>query len=191
VRKVVVSEYLTLDGVMEDPGGGEKSPHGGWSFPYWNEEAAQFKHDELFASDALLLGRVTYQGFAAAWPSVRDESGFAERMNSLPKFVVSKTLQNLEWNNSHLLVGNIAEDVAYLKDQPGQDILVAGSAQLVALLMQHGLVDEYRFLVHPVILGTGKRLFGVGLGSVTLSLRDSRTFASGIALLIYQPQPGA
>jgi dihydrofolate reductase len=112
-------------------------------------------------------------------------------MNSLPKFVVSSTLQNLEWNNSHLLVGNIAADVAYLKEQPGQDILVAGSAQLVALLMQHGLVDEYRFLVHPVIIGAGKRLFGEGVGSVTLSLRDSRTFASDIVLLIYQPQPGA
>ncbi len=159
MRKVIVSEYVTLDGVMEDPGGGEKSEHGGWSFQFWNEEAAKYKFDELFASDALLLGRVTYQGFAKAWPSMTDEHGFADRMNGLPKFVVSTTLEEVEWNNSRLIKGNIAEEVYKLKQQPGQDILVAGSGELVHTLMQHDLIDEYRIMVHPVVLGSGKRLF--------------------------------
>src|SRR5436305_2996163 len=120
MRKLVVSEYVTLDGVMEAPNK--------WSFQFWNEEAAQFKFDELFASDALLLGRVTYQGFAAAWPSMKDEAGFGDRMNGLPKYVVSTTLEEAAWNNSTLIKENVAEAVAALKQQPGQDILVAGSA---------------------------------------------------------------
>ena len=115
MRKVAVSMFVSLDGVMEDPGGAEKSEHGGWTVPYWNEEIAKFKYDELFASGALLLGRVTYQGFAAAWPSRTDETGFADRMNNLPKFVVSKTLEVVGWNNSTLIKGNIAEEVAQLK----------------------------------------------------------------------------
>ncbi len=150
MRKVIVSEYVTLDGVMEDPGGGEKSKHGGWSFKFWNEEAAKYKYDELFASDALLLGRVTYQGFAKAWPSMTDEQGFADRMNSLPKYVVSTTLKQLEWNNSRLIKGNIPEEVNRLKQQPCQDILVAGNCELVHTLMQHDLIDEYRLTVHPL-----------------------------------------
>jgi dihydrofolate reductase len=186
MRKIVVSEYVTLDGVMEDPGGGEHSAHGAWSFPFWSEEAAQFKHAELFASDALLLGRVTYQGFAAAWPNVQDEQGFAERMNSLPKYVVSSTLTTLTWNNSHLITGNIAEEIIRLKAQPGQDMLVAGSAALVALLMQHNLVDEYRLLVHPVVLGGGKRAFPAG-STATLTLVEAKAFASGIVALTYRP----
>src|SRR5947209_18074307 len=131
MRKVIVSEYVTLDGVMEDPGGGEGTKHGGWSFQFWSEEAAKFKFDELFASDALLLGRVTYQGFAKAWPSMTDEQGFADRMNSLPKFVVSTTLQEVAWNNSRLIKENVVEEVSRLKQQPGKDILVGGSGQLV------------------------------------------------------------
>ena len=154
MRKVVVSEYVTLDGVMEEPGT--------WSFQFWNDEAAKFKFDELFASDALLLGRVTYQGFAKAWPSMTDEQGFADRMNSLPKFVVSTTLKEVEWNNARLMKGNIAEEVSKLKQQPGQDILIAGSADLVHTLMQHDLIDEYRLLVHPIVVGSGKRLFERG-----------------------------
>ncbi len=121
--RVVVSEYVTLDGVMEDPGGGEKSKHGGWSFQFWSEEAAKYKYDELFASSALLLWRVTYQGFAKAWPSMKDEQGFADRMNALPKYVVSRTLQKLVWNNSRLIRGNIAEEVSKLKQEQSQDIL--------------------------------------------------------------------
>ena len=187
MRKVVATEYITLDGVMEDPGGGEKTGHGGWSFQFWNEEAAKFKFDELFASDALLLGRVTYQGFAKAWPSMRDEAGFADRMNNLPKYVVSTTLQTVEWNNSRLIKGNIAEEVSRLKQQPGKDILLAGSAALVNTLMQHDLIDEYRLMVHPIIVGGGKRLFGDGINKKVLRLVDTKTFSSGIIVLSYQP----
>jgi len=187
MRKVIVSEYVTLDGVMEDPGGGEGTKHGGWSFQFWSEEAAKFKFDELFASDALLLGRVTYQGFAKAWPSITDEQGFADRMNSLPKFVVSTTLEKLEWNNSKLIKGNIAEEVSKLKQQPGQDILIAGSVELVHTLMQHDLIDEYRIMVHPVVVGSGKRLFKDETDMKVLRLVDTKTFSSGIVVLSYQP----
>ncbi len=185
MRKIVVSEYVTLDGVMEDPGGGEKSKHGAWSFQFWNEEAAKFKYDELFASDALLLGRVTYQGFAKAWPSMKDETGFADRMNSIPKYVVSSTLEKLEWNNSHLIKGNLAEEVLKLKQQPGMDILVAGSAELVHTLIQHDLVDELRLMVHPVVVRGGKRLFGDGIDRKVLKLVDTKPFSSGIVVLTY------
>ena len=186
MRKVIVSEYVTLDGVMEDPGGGEGTEHGGWSFQFWSEEAAKFKCDELFASDALLLGRVTYQGFARAWPSITDQ-GFADRMNSLPKFVVSTTLEKLEWNNSRLIKENIAEEVSKLKQQPGQDILIAGSVELVYTLMRHDLIDEYRIMVHPVVVGSGKRLFRDGSQTKVLKLVDTKTFSSGIVVLSYQP----
>ena len=187
MRKVVVSEYVTLDGVMEDPGGAEGFEHGGWSFQFWNEEATKFKFDELFASDALLLGRVTYQGFAKAWPSMTDESGFADRMNSLPKFVVSTTLEEVVWNNSRLIKGNIAEEVYKLKQQPGQDILIAGSGELVHTLMQHDLIDEYRLMVYPVVLGSGKRLFRDGSDTIVLRLVETKTFSSGVVVLSYQP----
>ncbi len=179
MRKVIVSEYVTLDGVMEEPGT--------WSFQFWNDEAAKFKFDELFASDALLLGRVTYQGFAKAWPSMTDEQGFADRMNSLPKFVVSTTLKEVEWNNARLMKGNIAEEVSKLKQQPGQDILVSGSGELVHTLMQHDLIDEYRLMVHPVVLGSGKRLFRDGSDTTVLRLVDTKTFSSGVVVLTYQP----
>jgi dihydrofolate reductase len=187
VRNVVVSEFVTLDGVMEDPGGAEKFEHGGWTMAYWNEEIAKFKFDELFASDALLLGRITYQGFAAAWPSRTDEQGFADRMNGLPKFVVSTTLKEAKWNNSRLIKENIAEEVSRLKQQRGQDILVAGSGNLVLTLMQHNLIDEYRLLVYPVVLGSGKRLFKEG-SNTTLSLVETKKFSSGVLLLHYQPK---
>ena len=179
MRKVVVTEYVTLDGVFEDPGG--------WSFQFWNEEAAKFKFDELFASDALLLGRVTYEGFAKAWPTMKDEAGFAERMNNIPKYVVSTTLKELEWNNSHLIKGNIAEEVVRLKQQPGQDILVAGGGELIHTLIQYGLIDEYKLMVHPVVLGSGKRLFKDGRDKTVLKLVDTKTFSSGIVVLSYQP----
>ena len=187
MRKVVVTEYVTLDGVFEDPGGGEGTTHGGWSFQFWSEEAAKYKFDELFASDALLLGRVTYEGFAKAWPTMKDAGEFAERMNSIPKYVVSTTLKELEWNNSHLLKGNIAEEVARLKQQEGQDILVAGSGELVRTLMQHDLIDEYRLMVHPVVLGGGKRLFRDGSNKTVLKLADTKSFSSGVVVLSYQP----
>jgi dihydrofolate reductase len=187
MRRVVVTEFVTLDGVMEDPGGSEKSPYGGWSFQFFNDEAGKYKYDELIASDALLLGRVTYQGFAAAWPGRTDEQGFADRMNSLPKFVVSTTLEKVEWNNSTLIKGNVAEQVAGLKQQPGQDILVGGSCQLVRTLIQHDLVDEIRLMVHPVVVGGGKRIFGDGIDRKVLRLVDSKTLTSGVVVLTYQP----
>jgi dihydrofolate reductase len=187
MRKVVVTEYVTLDGVMEDPGGGDKSKYGAWSFKYFNDEVAKFKFDELFASDALLLGRVTYLGFAAAWPTFKDEQGFADRMNGLPKYVVSTTLDALTWNNSRLIKGNVAEEVSRLKQEPGMDILVAGSAALVRTLMEHDLVDEYRLMVHPVVVGGGKRLFGDGAGTKALKLVDTKATSTGAVILTYQP----
>ncbi len=133
------------------------------------------------------LGRVTYQGFAKAWPSMTDEQGFADRMNSLPKFVVSTTLKEVEWNNARLMKGNIVEEVSKLKQQPGQDILVSGSGELVHTLMQHDLIDEYRLMVHPVVLGSGKRLFRDGSDTTVLRLVDTKTFSSGVVVLTYQP----
>lgn len=177
MRKVVVAEFLSLDGVMDEPA---------WTVPYWNDEIAKFKYDELFASDAHLLGRVTYQGFAAAWPSRTDEQGFADRMNSLPKYVVSTTLEKVEWNNSHLIKKNVVEEISRLKQQPGQDILVAGSATLVNTLVEHDLVDEYHLLIYPVVLGQGKRLFKDG-SKTTLKLVETKSFSSGVVAHIYQP----
>jgi dihydrofolate reductase len=187
MRRLVVTEYVTVDGVMEDPGGGEKGGHGGWSFQFWSEEAFSFKFSELFAADAMLLGRVTYEGFAKAWPAMKDDMGFADRMNGMRKYVVSTTLEETDWNNSTLIRGNVAEEVAALKDQPGQDILVAGSAQLVRALMQHDLVDEYRLMVHPIVVGGGKRLFPDGVGRRALTLVETKPFQSGIVVLYYRP----
>jgi len=198
MRKIIVSEFITLDGVMEAP---DK-----WSFPYWNEKIGKIKFDELFASDALLLGRVTYQIFAGAWPSLTDEedwkrvkqaggeagkmpkgSPFADRMNGISKFVVSTTLDKVEWNNSSLIKGNVADEVFKLKQKPGQDILIAGSSQLANTLAQHGLIDEYRLLVYPIILGSGKRLFQEG-SNIMLKLIEAKSFGSGVVLLRYQPE---
>ncbi len=153
--------------------------------PYWNEEIGKFKLDELFTSDALLMGRVTYQGFAAAWPSRTDPQGFAERMNNLPKYVVSTTLQKVEWNNSRLVKGSVVEEVSKLKKQPGQNILVAGSAQLVQTMMEHNLIDEYRLLIYPVFLGSGKRLFRGGTNTALKLV--TKAFGSGVVGLVYQP----
>jgi len=191
VSNVVVTEFLTLDGVMEAPGG-EFHPDGkgAWTFQFFNDEAGKFKFDELFAADALLLGRVTYQHFAAAWPSMTDEEGFADRMNSLPKFVASTTLQEpLEWNAT-LIQGDVAEAVSKLKQQPGQDILICGSADLVHTLMQHDLIDEFRLMLFPVILGSGKRLFREGIASTALRLVETKTFSSGVVVLSYAPDRG-
>jgi dihydrofolate reductase len=177
MRKLVVTEYVTLDGVMEEPGV--------WSFPFFSDDAAKFKYDELFASDALLLGRVTYEGFAKAWPTMTGTGDFGERMNSLPKFVVSTTLDEVAWNNSRLIKENVAEEVAALKQQPGQDILVAGSGVLVHTLMQHDLIDEYRIMLHPIVLGSGKRLFRDGNDTKTLRLVETKPLSSGIVVLSY------
>jgi len=179
MRRVVASEYLTLDGVMEEPGN--------WSFPFWNDEAAKFKYDELFASDALLLGRVTYEGFAKAWPTMTGTGDFGERMNGLPKYVVSTTLDTVGWNNSQLITENVAEEIAKLKQQPGQDILIGGSGELVRTLMPHDLVDEYRIMLYPVVLGSGKRLFQDGIDKKVLRLVDTKTTSTGVVILTYHP----
>jgi dihydrofolate reductase len=181
MRKVVVSTYVTLDGVFEDPA---------WSAPYWSDEAQQIAHDQLFASDALLLGRRTYETFAASWPTqewIDREGDFAERMNSLPKYVASTTLEEpLEWQNSSLLRGDLAEDVRRLKDEPGQDILMYSSAQLMHALMEHGLIDEFRIWLHPLVLGGGERLFEEGVHKTELKLVDTKTLPNGVAILAYE-----
>lgn len=175
--KLVVAEFLSLDGIMEDPQ---------WTAPYWNDEIAKFKLNELMASNAHLLGRITYEGFAAAWPSRTDEDGFADRMNSLPKYVISTTLEKTEWENSHVIRENVVEEISKLKEQTGGNILLAGSATLVQTLVKHNLVDEYHLLVYPVVLGSGKRLFQDG-STATLKLVELITFSSGVVAQIYQP----
>jgi dihydrofolate reductase len=188
VRKVIVSEFVSLDGVVEDPG---------WTFQFTSEEQQRFKFDELAESDALLLGRVTYEGFAAAWPNMmeqyegprRAELGeYAEMMNGYPKYVVSTTLEEpLEWNNSTLIKENVVEEVSNLKQQPGQDILIFGSGDLVNTLMQHDLIDEYGLMVFPVVVGSGKRLFRDGSDTTVLRLVETKTFGSGVVVLTYRP----
>lgn len=187
--RVVVTEFVSLDGVMEDPGGAEDFEHGGWTFKFdRGPDGNQFKLDEVLESDALLLGRVTYEGFAAAWPTVTDDVGFADRMNGMPKFVASTTLDEADWSNSTVIKGDVAEEVTRLKQQPGGDILVAGSARLVHTLMRHDLVDEYRLMVFPVVLGSGKRLFPDAGGKTTLTLVESRPLGpDGVVLLTYEP----
>jgi dihydrofolate reductase len=188
MRRIVVTEFLTLDGVMEDPGGAEKFERGGWAFQFERgPEGDKFKVDELFASDAALLGRVTYLEFASAWPSRTGE--FADKMNGMPKYVVSRTLEHADWNNSTLIKSNIVKEVSRLKAMPGQDILVAGSAQLVNTLMQHDLVDEFRLMVFPVVLGKGKRLFNDGSKMHALRLVEAKPVGSaGVITLIYHPE---
>jgi dihydrofolate reductase len=187
--RIVVSEFVSLDGVMEDPGGAEGYLHGGWTFLYFVPEIDKIKKDELLAADALLLGRVTYEGFATAWPSMKDEGGFADRMNSLPKYVASSTLNSLEWNNSHLLKGDVVEEVKKLKQRPGNDLLIGGSAMLVQELARHNLVDLYRLAVYPIALGMGKRLFGDTV--VKLNLVEYQPTPSGVLLLTFAPATDA
>jgi dihydrofolate reductase len=190
MSRVIVSEFVSLDGVMEDPGGAEGFEHGGWTFQFdRGPEGDKFKLDELLAADALLLGRVTYQGFAKAWPSITDDAGFADKMNSMRKYVVSTTLTDAEatWNNTTVIRGDAAAEIARLKAQPGGDLLVAGSRQLTQTLVERGLVDEYRLMVFPVVLGSGKRLFQDVTVVSRLALREATTAGSGIVLLTYQP----
>ena len=170
MRRIVVSEFVTLDGVMEDPGGAEAFDRGCWAFQFERgPDGDKFKLDEVLEADALLLGRKTYEGFAKAWPTVTDEVGFAEKMNSMPKYVVSSTLESADWNNSTVINGDVVEEVAKL----GGNILVAGSAQLVQTLMDHDLVDEYRLMIYPVLLGSGKRLFKDGVDQTALQLVET------------------
>ncbi len=188
--RIVVTEFVSLDGVMEDPGGAEGFKYGGWSFEVSRgDEGDKFKLDETFSSDALLLGRVTYEGFAAAWPSRDGE--FADKFNTMPKYVVSSTLENPEWNNSTVLKGDVAEEVGKLKQAHEGDIVVHGSARLVQTLLERDLVDELRLMVYPVVLGSGKRLFGETSNKKPLRLADSKTVGDGVVILVFEPAPGA
>jgi dihydrofolate reductase len=180
MRKVIAGLFLSLDGVMESP---EK-----WHFPYFNDEMGEAVGAAMAAADAMLLGRVTYQEFASYWPGVSSEDQpFADHMNNTPKYVVSTTLDKVEWNNSTLIKGNVAEEIAKLKQQPGKDIGITGSATLVQSLLQEDLLDELGLMIHPVVVGTGRRLFEEGGGQKGLKLVDSRTFSTGVVYLTYQP----
>ncbi|RBL94211.1 dihydrofolate reductase family protein [Chitinophaga flava] len=188
MRKIIVTEFITLDGVIEAPGGDETShPHGGWQFKYRNQdpETGKYKVDELAAVDTLLLGRNTFELFAGYWPG-QTGGGFAERINQLPKYVVSRGLQKVEWNNSHIL-RNVAKDVAALKHTDGGDILVYGSATLVKSLLHHNLVDELRLMVYPVTIGGGLRLFDDNLELKNFALKYARAVDNGVLILEYQP----
>ena len=184
--RIVVTEFVSLDGVVEDPGGAEDFKYGGWSFEFARgDEGDRFKLDEALDAEALLLGRVTYEGFAAAWPSRDGE--FADKFNTMPKYVVSSTLEDPDWNNSTVLKGDVAEEVSKLKEAQDGDIVVHGSAQLVQTLLERDLVDELRLMVFPIVLGSGKRLFGDTSDKKGLRLADSKTVGDGIAILIYEP----
>jgi dihydrofolate reductase len=185
--RIVVTEFVSLDGVMEDPGGAEGSRHGAWTFEFdRGEEGDRFKLAELEEAEAQLLGRVTYEGFAAAWPSMEDEQGFAAKMNSMPKYVVSSTLGEASWENSTILRGDLRDEIEGIKREVDGVILVAGSARLVQGLLALDLVDELRLMVFPVLLGEGKRVFGELDGKRRLRLADSRAIGDGIALLTYE-----
>jgi dihydrofolate reductase len=184
--RVVVSQFITTDGVVEDPGGAEKSRYGGWAFKFDRaEEGDKFKLDELMASDALLLGRRTYEEFAAAWPSRTGD--FAEKLNSMPKYVVSATLQDPPWNNTTVIGGDLEAQVRKLKAEHSGDILVSGSVQLVTALFERGLVDELRVMVFPTLVGDGLHLFGDTAEHVPLRLTESRQ-AGETLIMIYEPK---
>ena len=184
--KITVAEFVSLDGVMEDPGGAEGYKHGGWTFKYPDDEGMKFKFDELMEHDALLLGRTTYDGFAAAWPDMQDDAGFADKMNTMPKYVVSTTLTDPTWANTTVISEDVPARLRELKQQDGGDILVNGSAQLIHTLAEHGLVDEWRLMVFPIALGSGKRLWGETADPAGLELVDSRQLASGSLYLVYR-----
>jgi dihydrofolate reductase len=183
--RIVVTEFVSLDGVMEAPGGGEGFKHAGWTFKInRGEEGDKFKLDETLHTEALLLGRVTYEGFAAAWPSRKGE--FADKLNRIPKYVVSSTLKEAGWNNSTVLKGDVVQEVSKLRQELDGDIVVHGSAQLVQTLLERGLVDELRLMVFPVVLGMGKSLFGHMSDKKLLRLVDSKTVGDGIVILAYE-----
>lgn len=175
--KLVVTEYLSLDGVFEEPGE--------WSLPFFSDDAGEFKDEELSSSDAQLLGRLTYEGFARAWPTMEGAGDFGVKMNTMPKYVVSKTLETADWENTTIIRDNIAGRVAEIKSQYKGDVLVAGSGQLVRLLLDNDLVDEIRFMVHPLVVGSGKKLFTGEWGKKVFKLIETRPLESGIVLLFY------
>ncbi len=183
--RIVVTEFISLDGVVEDPGGSEDFKHSGWSFEIdRGDEGNTFKLDETMESEALLLGRVTYEGFAEAWPQRDGE--FADKFNNMPKYVVSSTLSDPEWTNSTVINGDVAEAVEQVRDRHEGDVVVHGSVQLVQELLERDLVDELRLMVFPVLLGSGKRLFGETSDKKPLKLADSKTVGEGVTILVYQ-----
>jgi dihydrofolate reductase len=187
--RIVVSEYMTIDGVIQDPGGTGEYDRGGWTFEYnRGDEGDKFKLDELKAADAQLQGRITYDGMAAAWPTMKDDAGFADRMNSMPKYVVSTTIKDPEWENSTVISDNVPEEVAKLKDQYEGDILIYGSANLIATLLENDLVDEWRLMIYPEILGEGKKLFPEGvIDRRKLKLTEDKPLGpDGIRLLTFE-----
>jgi len=186
--EIVVTEFISLDGVVEDPGGASDFKHGGWTFTFdRGDDGNEFKLEELRAADAQLLGRVTYEGFAAAWPDLEHSAGeFGEKMNAMPKYVVSKTLRSADWTNSTILNGDLVRDVTALKGRYDGDILVAGSATLVRGLLANGLVDELRLMVFPIVLGSGERLFGDSDDAVRLASAGARTVGDGVVILTYR-----
>jgi dihydrofolate reductase len=185
MSRIVVTEFISLDGVVEDPGGSEDFKYGGWSFEFdRGDEGNKFKVDETMDADALLLGRVTYEGFASAWPSRDGE--FADKFNTMPKYVVSSTLSDPEWTNSTVLGGDVVGEVQKLRQEGGGDIVVHGSVQLAQTLIDNDLVDELRLMVFPVVLGAGKRLFGETGDKKTLRLTDSKAVGDGVVTLVYE-----
>ncbi|MBS1935504.1 MAG: dihydrofolate reductase family protein [Bacteroidetes bacterium] len=185
MRKIIVTEFITLDGIVESPGGNETPhPHGGWQFKYQHAEAGKYKIDELAGVDALLLGRKTYDLFAAYWP--KESGAFADPINRYPKYVVSKTLNNASWNNSHIL-RDVAKDIAGLKKTDGGNILVYGSATLVKGLLHHDLIDELRLMLYPVSIGGGLRIFDDNLELKKFQLKYSQAFGNGVIILEYLP----
>ena len=187
MAKVVVSQFISVDGVVEDPGGAEPFDRGGWAFKYERgPEGDQFKLKELEDSDALLLGRTTYEGFAAAWPSREGE--FADKFNNMPKYVVSSTLGEPTWNNTTVLSGDLVEEVAKVRDGAQGDVYVHGSMHLAQALLEQDLVDELHLMVFPVVLGSGRRLFGETTQKKPLKLVDSKIVGDGVAILVYRPE---
>jgi len=187
--RIVVSEFVSLDGVMEDPGGSEGTPAGGWACRFERgADGDAYKLEELRDAEAMLLGRVTYEGFAAAWPSIEDEQGFAEKMNGMPKYVVSSTLERADWQNSTILPGDPVAEVTALKARLAGNILVAGSTSLVHALHDAGLIDEYRLMIYPTVLGSGKRLFRDGASAAGYEAVDVRP-AGAVAVMTLRPLP--
>lgn len=185
MRKIIVSEFITLDGVIEAPGGNETNhPHGGWQFQYRDAGAGQYKIDELNSVDAILLGRKTFDQFSAYWPT--QTGAFGDPINKYAKYVVSSTLQKADWNNSHIL-RDVAKDVAALKQTNGGDILVYGSGTLVKSLLENNLVDELRLMLFPIAIGGGLRIFNDKRGLNKFKLKNSRAFDNGVLMLEYVP----
>ena len=183
--RIIVTEFVSIDGVMEDPGGSESFKYGGWTFEFNRGEGDRFKLDETMETEALLLGRVTYEGFAAAWPSREGE--FADKFNTMPKYVVSSTLSDPSWNNTTVLDGDVVQAVSRLREDTDGDLVVHGSRQLVQTLLENDLVDELRLMVFPVMLGAGARLFGDTSNKKPLELVEARTVGDGVTIMIYRP----